>query len=311
MQWEVSTDGGTTFSPISGATSTTYSFTNSAEDNGKQYEAIFTNSVGTVTTIAASLTVNYAPSVTTNPTTQTINTGGTASFAAAAAGNPAPGVQWEVSTDGGTTFSPISGATSTTCSFTTSVSDNGKQYEAVFTNALGSMTTTVASLTVDYAPGVTTNPTSQALTAGRTASFTAAASGNPTPGVQWAVSTDGGTTFSLISGATSTTYSFTTSVSDNGKQFEAIFTNLLGTATTTATTLSVAPSANLSVANLTAAADLNGTVSVTWRDATRSGRSATGSFLDAITSWTRPRVTRSAPPSCRTSPLAEASPPDR
>ena len=47
MQWEVSTNGGTTFSAITGATSTTYSFTATAAENGNQYEAVFSNSAGT------------------------------------------------------------------------------------------------------------------------------------------------------------------------------------------------------------------------------------------------------------------------
>ena len=74
------------------------------------------------------------PTVTTNPSNQTVVAGGTASFTAAASGYPTPTVQWDVSTDGGTTFSPISGATATTYSFTTSAAENGYQYEAVFTN---------------------------------------------------------------------------------------------------------------------------------------------------------------------------------
>ena len=73
--------------------------------NGYEYEAVFTNAAGTATTTAATLTVQTAPSVTANPTNQTVNAGGTATFTAAASGNPTPSVQWEVSTDSGfTTF---------------------------------------------------------------------------------------------------------------------------------------------------------------------------------------------------------------
>jgi hypothetical protein len=84
-----------------------------------------------------------------------------------------------------------------------------------------------------------TQPTNQTVAPGSTATFTAAASGNPTPTVQWQVSTNGGSSFSDISGATSPTYSFTASAADNGKQFRAVFTNSAGTATTNAATLSV------------------------------------------------------------------------
>jgi hypothetical protein len=237
VQWQVSTDGGATFDDIPGATSTTLSFTAALTDDGSQYRAVFTNSVGTATTTAATLTVEAAPSITTNPSDLTVNAGQTASFNAAASSNPAPTVQWQISTDGGATFNDIPGATSTTLSFSAAFSDNGNEYRAVFTNDLGTATTTSATLTVDYAPLITTNPSDQSVIPGNTATFSAAADGNPIPTVQWQVSTDGGATFSDIPGATSTTLSFTAASSDNGNQYRAVFTNFLSTATTTAATL--------------------------------------------------------------------------
>src|SRR5208337_4055880 len=82
-------------------------------------------------------------------------------------------------------------------------------------------------------------PTSQSVAPGATATFTAAATGNPTPTVQWQVSTNAGSTFSNISGATSTTYSFTASSAQTSDQFRAVFTNSQGSATTTAAALTV------------------------------------------------------------------------
>jgi hypothetical protein len=144
-----------------------------------------------------------------------------------------------VSTDGGNCFSTISGATSTTLTLThTTASQNGYLYRAVFTNSLGTATTTAATLSVQYAPTVTTNPTNQSVTAGQSVTFTAAANGNPTPTVQWQVSTDGGVTFTNISGATSTSYTIaSTTASQNGYRYRAVFTNSLGSATTTAALL--------------------------------------------------------------------------
>src|SRR2546425_2094595 len=55
------------------------------------------------------------------------------------------------------------------------------------------------------APAVTTSPSSLTITAGQTASFTAAATGTPPPTVQWQVSTDGGVSFSNIARAALTT----------------------------------------------------------------------------------------------------------
>ena len=98
-------------------------------------------------------------------------------------------------------------------------------------------------MTVDSVPVVTTNPSSQTVTAGSSVTLTAAASGEPAATVQWKSNTGSGTTFSAISGATSTSYTFTPTTADSGDQYEAVFTNSLGTATSTAATLTVNASA--------------------------------------------------------------------
>jgi cyclophilin family peptidyl-prolyl cis-trans isomerase len=296
VQWKMSTDGGTTFSDIAGATSTSYTFTATAADNGNRYEAVFTNTVGTVATTAATLTVNTALTLTTNPTSQTVNAGATATFSAAASGRPTPTMQWKVSTDNGQTFSDIAGATSTTYSFTTSAADNGNLYEAVFTNSVGTTTSDPATLTVDYAPTVTINPTAQTVDGGTLATFTAAASGNPAPTVQWRESIDGGATFTDIVGATSTTYSFTPARMGNGKQFEAVFSNSLGSVTTNPATLTVyfvptvttdptAQTVNTgATATFTAAATGNPAAAVQWKVSTDGGQ--TFSDISGATSTT-------------------------
>jgi hypothetical protein len=259
VQWQVSTDGGLTFTNIAGATSTTFSFTTTAGQNGNQYRAVFTNAAGSVTSSAATLNVNSAPAITQQPTNQTVGAGATATFTASASGNPAPTVQWQVSTDGGATFTNVGGATSTTLSFTAASGQNGNQFHAVFTNSLGNITSSAATLTVTTAPAITTNPSSQTVNSGSTASFTAVASGTPAPTVQWQFSTDGGVTFTNVAGATSTTLSFIAGAAQNGYQYRAVFTNTFGNATTSSATLTVdfAPTITQSPANQTVAAGTN------------------------------------------------------
>ena len=147
-----------------------------------------------------------APVVTKPPIDATVVEGGTAVFESTASGSPKPTVQWERSTNGGSTFSPLSGATSTTLTIpgVNFISD-GFQYRAVFTNKVGKVTSKAATLHVLRPPIITQQPSSQAVAEGEAASFSAAASGKPPPTVQWELSTDGGTTWSEIAGATSTT----------------------------------------------------------------------------------------------------------
>jgi hypothetical protein len=95
------------------------------------------------------LTVRAAPMVNINPGSQTVSAGQTVTFTATASGNPAPTVHWQVSTDGGITYTNIAGATSATYTIAgVTRSQNGFRYRAVFTNSLGSTMTIAAILTV-------------------------------------------------------------------------------------------------------------------------------------------------------------------
>ena len=161
-------------------------------------EVVATSAGGTIDGSILSFTTvqeAQAPVVTTQPASQTVTAGQTATFTAAASGNPTPTVQWQVSTDGGTTLQRHRRRDQHHLQLhDTTAAQNGDEYQAVFTNSVGTATTNAATLTVTdpVAPAVTTQPASQTVTAGQTATFTAAASGNPTPTVQWQVSTDGG-----------------------------------------------------------------------------------------------------------------------
>ncbi len=98
-----------------------------------------------------------APVITSQPKSETVAPGATASFSAAASGSPAPSVQWQVSTNGGSSFAPISGATSTTYSFAAQSAQSGEQFEAVFSNSYGQATTDAATLTVGDVPVESSN----------------------------------------------------------------------------------------------------------------------------------------------------------
>jgi hypothetical protein len=77
-----------------------------------------------------------------------VNAGQQVTFTASGSGTPGPGIQWKVSTDGGTTFANLPGAVSATLSFQTAKGLNGNRYRAVFSNVVGSTPTIAAMLTV-------------------------------------------------------------------------------------------------------------------------------------------------------------------
>lgn len=101
---------------------------------------------------APTVTVDTLPLITLNPKAQTVIGGATVRFTAAASGLPTPSLRWQSSADG-VTFTNISGAISSPLSFVALVAQNGNEYRAVFTNAVGTATTTAAKLTVNPLPG--------------------------------------------------------------------------------------------------------------------------------------------------------------
>src|SRR5204862_7680990 len=139
-----------------------------------------------------------APSITTQPANQTVTTGQMATFTVVAAGTAPLTYQWKKN---GTA---ISGATSS--SYTTpatTAADNGAQFTIVVSNIAGSVTSNAALLTVSAAavvPSITTQPASQAVTAGQTATFTVVAAGTAPLSYAW---TKNGT---AITGATAAGY---------------------------------------------------------------------------------------------------------
>lgn len=247
-QWQRSTDGGNTWANASGATAATYDTgATTLAMSGHRLRVVVANSASSVTSAAATLTINPAPAIpafTLQPASQSVTAGSAAAFTIVAAGTPAPTLQWQRSTDGGASFTNISGAAAPT--FDTglnTLSQNGERYRAVATNSAGSATSDAATLTVNAAPQapmITTQPTAQSVTAPAAATFTAAATGVPTPTWQWQLSTDNAVSFANINGATSASYTTpATALADSGKSFRAVASNASGSVNTSAVTLTV------------------------------------------------------------------------
>jgi hypothetical protein len=235
VQWEYSTTGA---SWSKGPTSADFVIpSTSLSENGLKVRALFSNGVTPSQTSAiATLRVSpgpEAPRVTEQPTKIVKVVGEAATFTAEATGVPTPSVQWQVSTNGGATWANDTidpGSTTRSLTITgLTAGQNGSEYRAVFSNASGTVRTVSASLTVQAPPTVTAEPADTTVNEGDTASFSAGATGFPDPEVRWQVSTDGGSTWADIPGATSTTLTLPgVTGSDSGHLFRAVFTNEIG-----------------------------------------------------------------------------------
>ena len=157
---------------------TTYFFAATAL-NSTNVESDFSNE--TTFTVPTS-TTTQAPTITTQPASQSVPAGATASFTVVASGSAPLSYQWRWN------GANIGGATSPTLSLTSVTTGQAGAYSCVVTNAIGSITSGIATLTVSpplIVPSITTQPASQSVATGATVSFTVVASGSAPLCYQW------------------------------------------------------------------------------------------------------------------------------
>src|SRR5208283_3178842 len=102
--------------------------------------------------------------------------------------------------------STISGSSTSTLIITDVQIADGKTYWLIASNSAGTASNSML-LTVtqgNFAP-VITGLSNQTVLAGNNATLSATVSGNPTPALQWYLSTDGGITSNSIAGQTTST----------------------------------------------------------------------------------------------------------
>jgi CSLREA domain-containing protein len=167
-----------------------------------------------------SLTVTSTPVFSTQPLTQSVNEGQTASFTVAAEGDPLPTYQWQRFVAGAWTDIPGATAPAYTTPPTVS-SDNGAQFRCIASNGIGSLIpSNLALLEVNYI-NITTQAINRTIAVGQSATFTVAATGNPAPlSYQWYWRPPGPAPWMAIAGATAPSYTTPAAVlADNGKQY--------------------------------------------------------------------------------------------
>lgn len=224
---------------IPGATSATYTIASLQTSDAGKYSVLVSVAAGSETSREATLTVTpgaggVAPTITTQPASQTVTAGTTATFTAAASGTPAPTYQWRK--DG----TAISGATDAVLSlFNVQTSDAGA-YTLVASNASGSVTSNAAALTVNpavvnVAPAITTQPQGRTVTAPAGTSITVVATGSPAPTYQWYKN---GT---AIAGATSSALNFAATTTNDSGSYTVQVTNIAGSVTSSPAMLTVNP----------------------------------------------------------------------
>ena len=219
-QWKKDGEG------ITSATSATYTKQSVVPSDAGSYTCVVSGEAGTsVTSDAATVTVNALPVITQQPSSQTINEGGNISLEVTATG--ATGYQWKK--DG----SDIPSATEATYSKSGALPADAGSYTCVVTGAGGAVESNAAVVTVNALPVITQQPTNQEITEGETLTLNVVATG--ATGYQWKKGEEN------IPDATTATYTKEGATTADSGSYTCVVTGAGGSVTSNAATVTVNP----------------------------------------------------------------------
>ena len=247
IQWQISTDGGSTWSNINGATYSPFSYL--ATNIGTlQFRAVVSNNCGSTNSNTLIVTVNPAPIAgTANASAQYACMGSSVNISLTGY-TPSATIQWQQSTDG-LNWTNIPGANNSILNYT-ATSLGTIHFRAAISNNCGSANSNAVSIIIEAQPSagnINVNPTVACEGTNINLSLS-----NYTPGatIQWQQSNDG-VNWSNIPGANASLYIYpatTTGII----HFRATVTNNCGSSTssTQAVTINPAPVSGNASANV-------------------------------------------------------------
>ena len=232
---------------LASATNSTLTLTNLQTTNTGAYVCIVTNAYGSDTSAVAQLTVTVpvAPTISSQPQNQTVYPGATANFSVTANGSAPLSFQWFFNTN-----TALVGANNSALTINNVQATNAGTYHVVVNNLAGSVTSSLAVLTLNnspVAPGFVTQPAAVIVLVGSTVAFSAAASGSAPIFYQWQKNS------AAISGATNTTLTLTNVQNSDAGNYSLVASNSVGSTTSSNATLAITVASSLpfSAFNLT------------------------------------------------------------
>ncbi len=230
---------------ILGATNSTYVLSFAQYNSAGTYTVVVTNNYGAASSSNALLTVvpPTPPSFTLQPTNQTVAVAANVTLAAAASGAPPPAYQWYFNStalfDNGRYF----GTGTSTLQILSVPTNYSGNYFVVATNTGGSVTSSVANITVLIPPAITLEPTNQTVHASSNVTFSVQVTGSAPLGYQWYFGggqyngplSDGG----QYSGSTSTNLTISNLQWTNNGIYYLVATNPVGETVSTTVALTV------------------------------------------------------------------------
>ena len=212
---------------INGATASNYTRVSAQLADIGNYVVIVTNVAGAVTSSIATLSVNIPPSILAPPQNATVTQGQDATFNVTAGGTAPLGYQWRF--NGGN----IGGAIGSSYTRVSAQPTDAGSYSVVVSNMAGTVTSVVASLTVNVPPGISVPPQNLTVIQNQNAAFSVTATGTAPLSYQWRFN---GTN---ISGAVSSSYTRLNAQPADAGNYAVVVSNVAGAITSAVATLTV------------------------------------------------------------------------
>jgi uncharacterized repeat protein (TIGR03803 family) len=178
--------------------------------------------------------VPFPPRIIAQTTNQIIAVGANTFFSAAVIGSVPLTYQWQFNGASLTDGNGIAGSLTSSLSVSDAQLTNSGSYQLIVTNAYGSATSSVVTLSVDLAPAITNQPQSQAVVAGMDAMFSVGASGTGPLLYQWQFN---GTN---LASATDSRYTVSAAQASNAGNYSVVVSNAVGSITSSNAALTVA-----------------------------------------------------------------------